>query len=63
LRPTRRPAEKKENTNTAFARPTEERESISISVEPQVARKEVSEKKPSYNDNDLDIPTFLRNRR
>ena len=64
LRPTRRHEEKKENTNTSsFLRPTEERESISISVEPQPARKEVSEKKPSYNDNDLDIPTFLRNRR
>ncbi|MCP4139764.1 MAG: cell division protein FtsZ [Chloroflexi bacterium] len=64
LRPTRRQEEKKENKNTSFVRPVaEERESISISVEPQPARKEVSEKKPSYNDNDLDIPTFLRNRR
>ena len=63
LRPTRRHEEKKENTNTSFVRPTEERESISVSIESQPARKEVSEKKPSYNDNDLDIPTFLRNRR
>ena len=61
LRPNRRNEEKKENTH--FVQPVEERISVSVGAGVSSAPKQVSEKKPSYNDNDLDIPTFLRNRR
>ena len=61
LRPTRRREEKKENVH--FVRPTEEKISVSVGADLISAPKQVAEKKPSYNDNDLDIPTFLRNRR
>ena len=61
LRPTRRREEKKENTQ--FVRPAQKQVSVSVGAEGFSAPKQVSERKPSYNDNDLDIPTFLRNRR
>ena len=61
LRPTRHRVEKKENAH--FVRPTEEKVSVSVGAEVIPAPKQVAERKPSYNDNDLDIPTFLRNRR
>jgi len=62
LRPTRRQEEKKENVH--FARPIEEKISVSVGAETiSTAKEQNTERKPSYNDNDLDIPTFLRNRR
>ncbi len=61
LRPNRRHEERKENTH--FIQPAEERVSVSVGAGVSSAPQQVSEKKPSYNDNDLDIPTFLRNRR
>ncbi len=61
LRHTRKHEEKKGNTQ--FIRPAQERVSVSVGAEIVSAPKQVSERKPSYNDNDLDIPTFLRNRR
>lgn len=61
LRPTRHSEEKKENAH--FIRPTQESVSVSIGAETISTPKQVAERKPSYNDNDLDIPTFLRNRR
>jgi len=61
LRPSRHREEKKENTH--FIHPIEERISVSVGAEPIPTSTQVSERKPSYNDNDLDIPTFLRNRR
>ncbi len=61
LRPTRHKENKKENAH--FIHPVEERVSVSVGAEPIIASTQVAERKPSYNDNDLDIPTFLRNRR
>ena len=61
LRPTRHHVEKKENKSLVF--PIQEKVSVSVGAEVMPAPKQIAEKKPSYNDNDLDIPTFLRNRR
>ena len=61
LRPTRHRVEKKESAH--FLIPAEEKVPVSVGVETVSAPKQVAERKPSYNDNDLDIPTFLRNRR
>jgi len=61
LRPTRHREEKKENAH--FIHPTQEKVSVSVGAESFSAPKQVIERNPSYNDNDLYIPTFLRNRR
>ncbi|HIE24430.1 MAG TPA: cell division protein FtsZ [Anaerolineales bacterium] len=51
------------NANEHFIHPAEERINVSVGAEPIITSTQVAERKPSYNDNDLDIPTFLRNRR
>ncbi len=61
LRPSRHKENKKENAH--FIHPVEERINVSVGAEPILTSTQVAERKPSYNDNDLDIPTFLRNRR
>ena len=62
LRPARHHETKKENAHF-FMNPTQEKASVSVGADVMPASKQVAEKKPNYNDNDLDIPTFLRNRR
>ena len=63
LRPTRHHEEKKKENSTQFVQPKQEKISISVGAEVKAPTNQVTERKPSYNDNDLDIPTFLRNRR
>ncbi len=59
LRPERRAVDAPQKISYVQPR----REEVSISAEIPAAPKKVTENKPSYSDNDLDIPTFLRNRR
>jgi len=63
LRPARKRDEKKNTNNAHFVRPTQEKVSVSVDAEVSAPSQEIAERKPIYNDNDLDIPTFLRNRR
>lgn len=58
LRPTRHREENKDMAH--FVHPA--RESVSVGADVKPAPQQMKVKK-SYNDNDLDIPTFLRNRR
>jgi cell division protein FtsZ len=61
LRPSRRREEKKENAH--FVRAAQENVSVNVDAEIPASPQKTAERKPIYNDNDLDIPTFLRNRR
>jgi len=58
LRPTRHKEEKKDMAH--FVRPARESVSVGADVKPVPEQNKVEK---NYNDNDLDIPTFLRNRR
>ncbi len=60
LRPSRKRDEKKNNAH--FVHPAQEKISLSVGAEVSSAS-QAAERTPVYNDNDLDIPTFLRNRR
>jgi cell division protein FtsZ len=61
LRPSRRREEKKENAH--FVRAAQENVSVNVDAEIPASPQKTAERKPIYNDNDLDIPTFMRNRR
>ena len=67
LRPNRRRNESstpKETIETiSYSQPIREEVSIGVSATMPSAPPKVRENRPSYSDNDLDIPTFLRNRR
>ena len=47
-------------SNTPFARPSE---SVSVGIEHRSSAESKSASQPSINSDDLDVPTFLRNRR
>lgn len=59
LRSNHRRTETQENAH--FIRPAQEKVSVSVASNPTT--REVKEEKKVYSENDLDIPTFLRNRR
>ena len=61
LRPARHRSEKPEVAH--FIRPSAQQEKVGVSIEANTAPREIKEERKTYNDNDLDIPTFLRNRR